>query len=320
MRPSRRRSCSPKTSGNTSVGRITLKARVYARLPAIWALAVIRSPKLSSDPRLSVPGALGARPWPVLGPYQTRINDLLEQNSRLPPKQRLTAHRIYELLRDDGFPGCESRVRQYISERKQVLHPPDRFIPLAFEPGQDAQVDWGEAQVLFRHERQTVQLFVMRLCYSRRIFVMAFPSQKQECFFYGHVLAFQHFGGIPARLSYDNLATAVKLALDHGEVTRTGKRRHEQHHFVALRSHYLFGSHFCTPGQAHEKGGVEHGVGYVRRNYLTPLLDVSSFDELNAELLRLCRRDDQRRVTHQSATIGEMWEAEKATFTFPATV
>jgi transposase len=247
----------------------------------------------------------------VLGPYQTRINALLEQNSRLPPKQRLTAHRIYELLRDDGFPGCESRVRQYISEHKQILHPPDRFIPLAFEPGEDAQVDWGEAQVLFRGERQTVQLFVMRLSYSRRLFAMAFPSQKQECFFYGHVLAFQHFGGVPARLTYDNLATAVKLALDRGEVTRAGKRRHEQHRFVALRSHYLFESHFCTPHQPHEKGGVEGLVGYVRRNYLTPLLDVASFDELNGELLRLCQRDDQRRVAHQSATIGQTWEEER---------
>jgi transposase len=252
-----------------------------------------------------------ARLWPVLGPYQARINDLLDQNSRLPPKQRLTAHRIFTLLQDEGFPGCESRVRQYISERKQALHPPDRFIPLAFEPGQDAQVDWGEAQVLLGGNRQTIQLFIMRLCYSRHVFAMAFPSEKQECFFYAHVRAFEYFGGVPARLTYDNLATAVKLALDRGEVSRSGRRRHEQHHFVALRSHYLFESHFCTPHQPHEKGGVEEGVGYVRRNYLTPLPDVASFDELNAELLRSCRRDDQRRVAHQSATIGAMWEAER---------
>ena len=252
-----------------------------------------------------------SRVWPVLGPCQTRIHDLLDQNTRLPPKQRLTAHRIYEILRDEGFTGCESTVRHYVAARKQALSPPDRFIPLAFEPGQDAQVDWGEAQVLFRGERQTVQLFVMRLCYSRRIFAMAFPSQKQECFFYAHTQAFQYFGGVPARLTYDNLATAVKLAFDRGESGRSRGSRREQHHFVALRSHYLFDSHFCTPHQPHEKGGVEHGVGYVRRNYLTPLLDVASFDDLNAELLRLCRRDDQRRVAHQSETIGEMWEAER---------
>lgn len=53
-------------------------------------------------------------------------------------------------------------------------------------------MDWGEAEVTLRVAGQqvTVQLFVLRLCYSRKIFVMAFPSQKQECFLAGHVAAF----------------------------------------------------------------------------------------------------------------------------------
>src|SRR5881397_4261098 len=83
---------------------------------------------------------------------------------------------------------------------------------LAFEPGQDAQCDWGEAIAIIGGIRQTVQVFVLRLCYSRRTFVMTFPTQRQESFLFGHVQAFKHFGGVPARISYDNLATAVKLA------------------------------------------------------------------------------------------------------------
>ena len=85
---------------------------------------------------------------------------------------------------------------------------------------------------------------------------MTFPAQKQEAFFYGHVRAFEFFGGIPHRLSYDNLSAAVKPLVQ-------GRIREEQRAFIAFRSHYLFDSHFCTPAQGHEKGGVE-GLGLCR--------------------------------------------------------
>jgi transposase len=117
------------------------------------------------------------------------------------------------------------------------------FLPLEFDPGTDAQVDWGEAEAIIAGVQQTVQFFVMRLCYSRRVFAMAFPAQKQECFFTTHVHAFTHFGGVPHRLTYDNLTTAVKRVF-------TGRTRQEQQAFVIFRSHYLFDSHFCNRGRA----------------------------------------------------------------------
>ena len=67
------------------------------------------------------------------------------------------------------------------------------LLPLEFDPGADAQVDLGEGVASIAGARAAVQLFVMRLCYSRRTFIMAFPSQRQEAFFDGHVRAFQHF-------------------------------------------------------------------------------------------------------------------------------
>src|SRR5438874_13554762 len=110
--------------------------------------------------------------------------------------------------------GAESRIRQFVGEWKRSHEVPKVFLPLDFDPGQDAQVDWGEAIAIIGGVRQTVQVFVMWLSYSRRRFVMAFPSQKQESFFYGHVCAFEHFGGVPARISYDNLSTAVRLMVE----------------------------------------------------------------------------------------------------------
>lgn len=143
---------------------------------------------------------------PIFGPFQKRVEALVSQNDSLPRKQRYTAHRIFEIIREEGYQGCESRVRQYVAAWKEEHHPPEVFLPLTFEPGRDAQVDWGEAIAIVNGQRQKVQYFVMHLCYSRRTYAMCFPSQNQESFLWAHVQAFRHFGGVPHRLSYDNLA------------------------------------------------------------------------------------------------------------------
>ena len=244
------------------------------------------------------------RPAPQLGPYKARIEELLTENRRLPRKQRYTAHKIFELVQVEGYAGSESSVQGYAVQWRKGNRRPATFLPLEFEKGADAQVDWGEAQAIIGGVSQTVQVFVMRLNYSRRSFVMAFPAQKQEAFFEGHVRAFEHFGGVPHRLSYDNLKTAVKLLVE-------GRVREEQRAFIAFRSYYLFASHFCTPGQGHEKGGVEHSVGFSRRNFLVPIPQVASFEALNLFLLHACERDDVRIVHGQPKSIGEMWQEER---------
>jgi transposase len=245
------------------------------------------------------------RESPVLGPYQEQIAELLAENEHLPRKQRYTSHQIYLRLRDAGYQGAESTVRGYVSQcRKARRGKRAVYLPLEFAPGADAQVDWGTAVAEIDGECTKVQLFVMRLCYSRRTFVMAFPTQRQECFLSGHVHAFHFFGGVPQRISYDNLKAAVQRILE-------GRNRQEQTRFTEFRSHYLFASRFCTPGQGHEKGGVEGAVGYVRRNYLVPPPVMDSFATLNTQLLRACERDDQRQVARQTQTIGAAWAVER---------
>ena len=248
------------------------------------------------------PQATNNRQTPVFGPHQSRVEELLRLNEHMPRKQHYTSHKIFEIIQSEGYLGCESRVRKFISAWNRTQNTPDLYIPLEFEPGKDAQCDWGEAIAIIGGVRQTVQYFIMRLNFSRKTFVMAFPTQKQESFFYAHAQAFKHFGGVPWRISYDNLATAVKLAIE-------GRR--EQRGFVALRSHYLFESHFCTPAAGWEKGQVEQGVGFSRRNFMVPIPDVASFADLNLYLLQQCLKDDQRRVHGQTMTIGQAWEYER---------
>lgn len=244
------------------------------------------------------------RPATVLGPYKERIHEILAENDRLPRKQRYTTHRIYQQICSEGYSGAESTVRHYIGTWLAEHKVKGVFLPLEFDAGTDAQVDWGEGLVFLDDEPVTVQLFMMRLCYSRKLFVMAFPFQKQEAFLEGHVQAFHHFGGVPRRLTYDNLTTAVRRVLE-------GKNREEQKTFIGFRSHYLFESNFCTPGQAHEKGGIEHGIGFGRRNFMVPPPRIRSYQELNVHLLSACMEDDSRYVDGQQKTIQENWESEK---------
>jgi hypothetical protein len=109
---------------------------------------------------------------------------------------------------------------------------------------------------------------------------------------------------VPHRLAYDNLKVAVYEVL-------TGRQRQEQEAFILFRSHYLFDSRYCTPGQGHEKGSVEHGVGYARRKFMVPLPQVTSFEELNNHLLARCLAEDKRIVKGQSRAIGQMWAKEQ---------
>ena len=242
---------------------------------------------------------------PQLGRYKVRIEVLLTESEQMPRKQRYTGHKIYEAIRNEGYVGSESGVRRYIGQWRQANKTPAVYLPLDFEAGADAQADWGEGEVILNGERVKVQLFTMRLCYSRRLFVIAFPNQKTEAFLEAQVHAFHYFEGVPHRISYDNLKTAVKTILAGSH------RREEQASFIAFRSHYLFESHFCTPAQGHEKGGVEHGIGYGRRNFLVPLPEVDSFEALNAHLLACCLADDERTVHGQPRCIGEAWQEEK---------
>ncbi len=82
------------------------------------------------------------RSSPVFGPYQARVEELLKENERLPRKQRYTSHKIYECLQLEGYEGCESRIRQVVGEWNRERHRFDVFLPLEFDPGQDAQCDW----------------------------------------------------------------------------------------------------------------------------------------------------------------------------------
>ncbi|AFV11026.1 transposase [Thermacetogenium phaeum DSM 12270] len=111
--------------------------------------------------------------------------------------------RIFKRLQEElRYAGAESTIRRLVGQLRPSLR--DVYIPLFFEPGEAAQVDWGEAIIYLNGEKIKANLICMRLCHSAMPFVMAFPSQRREAFIEGHIRAFEFFGGVPKRLIYDN--------------------------------------------------------------------------------------------------------------------
>jgi transposase len=247
------------------------------------------------------------RPAPKLGPYHELIDSWLEADTAAPPKQRHTAKRIWQrLLAEQGAELAETTVRDYVRKRKRELGlRAEGHVPQAHDPGAEAEVDWGEAKVLIAGELRRVHLFVIRLSHSGAAWVEAFERETQQAFLEAHANGFEFLGGVPAQIRYDNLRSAVVKIL-------RGRRRIESNRFVALRSHYLFSSFFCEPGQsgAHEKGGVEGEVGRFRRNHLVPVPEVADLAELNAMLRAACEADLGRRIAGREQTIGAMLAAE----------
>lgn len=235
------------------------------------------------------------RPSPVMDPYAAVIERWLADDEHAPKKQRHTARRIFDRLVDEyGFTGSEVSVRRAVAKirGKRI----EAFVPLEAPWGRIAQADFGRATVMIANERVDVSLFCMRAKASKVAYVAAFPNEKLEAFLQGHVNAFAFFGGVFTEVWYDNPKTAVTRIL-------CGPFRVEHERLSALRAHYLFDSHFCTPAHGNEKGSVENLVGYVRRNALVPhTRSFSSLDALNAHLFAWCERE---RVRHAQA-----WEIE----------
>jgi transposase len=125
------------------------------------------------------------------------------------------------------------------------------------------------------------------------MFVAAYPRETQEMVLDAHSRAFAFFGGVPARLIYDNLKTVV-------DTVYVGKERQFNRRFLTLANHYLFEPVACTPASGWEKGQVENQVGNVREWLFTPLVRFASFAELNDWLAIRCRELAQRSHPTQS--------------------
>ncbi len=240
---------------------------------------------------------------PKLGPLLPVIDAILEADRTAPVKQRHTAKRIFERLRDEhGFAGGYTVVKDHV--RLCRARGRETFVPLA-HPAGHAQVDFGEAVGVIGGVRQKIHFLCMDLPQSDACFVKAYPRETTEAFLDGHVSAFAFFGGVPLSILYDNTTIAVAKILGDG-------RRERTRAFTELCSHYLFRDRFARPAKGNDKGKVEGLVKFSRANFMVPVPHAASFDDLNAMLEERCRARQRDHAGRHAETIGERLVADHA--------
>lgn len=200
-----------------------------------------------------------------LDPFKKEIVRLLE---RYP----YSAAQVFQRLREQGFDGGYSLVKAYV--RTVRPHRQAAFLKLAFAPGECAQVDWGAfGTVPVGQTQRRLSFFVMVLCYSRMLYVEFTVSQTMEHFLACHQHAFEFFGGVPQKVMVDNLKSAVlQRALGAAPVFNPK--------YLDFATHTGFTIVPCNVGKGNEKGRVENGVGYVKKNFLAGL-ELPDFRALN---------------------------------------
>jgi transposase len=258
--------------------------------------------KILSNPEPPGYRMAAARPKTKLGPYLGVIDEILASDRSAPAKQRHSAKRIFERLRDEyGYSGGITQVKEEVARRRR--HGAEVFVPLSQPPG-EGQFDFGHATVRIAGEERKAAFAVMSLPYSDVFLVRAYPRECTETFQDAHVSSFRFFGGVPRKIAYDNSKIAVSRIV--------GRERELTREFLRLESHHLFTHRFCRVARGNEKGHVEGLVGYSRRNFMVPIPEAGSFAELNEMLERRCLADQERTLWGKDRPKRELLEEDRA--------
>jgi len=244
---------------------------------------------------------------PQLGPFQARILEILKEDESSPPKQRHTAMRIFERLRDEDsdvgrYQGGYDSVRRFVKRHRESKR--ETFIPLDHDPGQRVEADFGEIQVDFPDGRRKVNVLILVWSYSIAPFAIALPTQRTEAILEGMSQAFEFFGCVPKEVWWDNPRTVADAVL-------TGRERKINQRYAALASHFVFEPLFCLPASGNEKPVVENRVKTLERKWSTPIPQMQDMDALNAYLRDCCVRDHDRISSGKTETIGVRFEQDR---------
>ena len=243
-------------------------------------------------------------PRPGRPPRRSKIDTylpfILQTLDKFP---RLTASRLYAMVRERGYRGRPDHFRHLIA-----CHRPrpkaEAYLRLRSLPGEQGQVDWGHfGHLQIGRARRPLMAFVMVLSHSRQIFLRFFLDARMENFLRGHVAAFQAFQGVPRVLLHDNLKSAV--------LERRGDAIRFHPTLLAFAGHYRYDPRPVAVARGNEKGRVERAIRYVRDSFFAAR-SFTDIDDLNAQAEAWCNGQaaDRRCPAEPEHTVREVFTAE----------
>ena len=254
------------------------------------------------------PGSLPDVAFPKLEPFKGEIDAWLMEDKKAKRKQRHTAQRVYNRLKDkykEKFTCSYRTVAGYVAiSKKEIFGQRAWYLPLEHIPG-ESQADFGDAECYEKGQLYSGKYLNLSFPCSNQGYLQWFKGENQECLFEGLISIFDYIGGVPPKIWFDNTSAIVTKVLKDGGRTLTND-------FLRFKEHYRFDAVFCNVDAGHEKGNVESKVGYHRRNMLVPIPRFASHTEYNKELLRKCDTDAEREHYRKDATIAELYTADKA--------
>lgn len=257
-----------------------------------------------------VTGRISKKSYPKLEPYKGLIDQWLEEDKKRRVKQRHTAKRIFNRLEEEGegFDCSYRLVAEYVAEKKKEMNmgrsQSDGFIPLNHFPG-EAQADFGYADFYENGERISGQYLVLSFPYSNAGFIQLIYEETLESLLESLKKIFEHIGGVPTEIWFDNTRTIVS------KINKGGNREIRER-FYQFSEQYGFRAVFMNPAAGYEKGNVENKVGYSRRNMLVPEPKFQNMADYNRKLLLEADEDFCREHYRFDETIADLFEKDKA--------
>jgi len=219
-----------------------------------------------------VPRAARRKPS-IADPYMPFMVEKLTEYPTLP------ASRLYVMVVERGYPGGPDHFRSIVAKirpRKAA----EAYLRLRTLAAEEAQMDWAHfGKVTIGKATRQLSAFVLVLSWSRQPFVWFYLDQRMGSFLDGHVRAFQFFGGVPRRVLYDNLKSAVLER--HADAIRFHPT------LLELASHYRYEPRPVAVARGNEKGRVERTIRYLRTSFW-PARTWTDLADLNAQALAWC--------------------------------
>jgi transposase len=240
------------------------------------------------------------------------IDEWLLEDFKRTRKNRRTATKIYKDLSEHEEYGKllvvgKQTVLNYVNKRKAELRRNTYKTAMygLHAPGW-AQVDFGDILVAQSNGAEvTWHVLILSFPWSNAGFAQVCRYETRECLCEALQRIFSYLGGVPNRILFDNMSSAVIEVLENGERKLTDM-------FIRFNMHYRFKADFCNPDSPNEKGNVENKVGYIRRNYLLPPPEITDLEAFNLQLLEKCRADLEREHYEKRELISELFKTDKA--------